>query len=120
MSQQEFLPPQNSQSSDEELYQLQYPYSWSGQEGMPRDEPFVNAAQAEREQASYQEYAEEQPRYNQAAGPSQVPWWARPQSRSGGQAGVGPALVLGWLFALLLGMFCLGGTVLGVVGHMLG
>jgi hypothetical protein len=43
MSQQEFVPGQQGQSeNEEEIYEPQYPYSWSGNssnEGVPRDEP---------------------------------------------------------------------------------
>ncbi len=109
MSQQEFEPRQ--QRPDDELYQMQYPYSWSEQapdEGMPRDEPYSSDTGSQNQNQ------------NNAAQSRQVPWWARPQpQRQNGSLTLAALIVLLVLVGLLLGGFGIVGLVLGSLAHLL-
>lgn len=105
MSQREFEP--RGQQPDEEIYQPQYPYTWSNQpqqEGMPRDEPPVNYDA----QSGYQ------------AGQAQVPWWARPQPHQNGPFIFAAIVAIAILLTLIMGALGIVGVVLGSIGHILG
>lgn len=107
MSQQEFEP--RRQQSNEEIYQPQYPYAWSGQsqqEGMPRDEPPLN-------------YSAQQDQYN-ASGQAQVPWWARPQPQQNGPMTFAAIVAIAIALIFVMGMLGVLGVVLGSIGHILG
>jgi hypothetical protein len=106
MSQQEFEP---QQSPDKEIYQPQYPYSWSnqGQEGMPRDEP----------PGSYGEYRDQQ---NAQAGQPQVPWWARPQPQQNGPFIFAAIIALAILITFIIGALGIAGVIIGALAHILG
>jgi hypothetical protein len=79
MSQQEFVPPSESNqqhplSKDDEKYQPQYPYHWSGmlnQEGAPRDEP----------PSTYDPTIMQQGYQAQASGPAHTPFQGSQQSQ---------------------------------------
>lgn len=104
MSQQEFEPRQ--QRSDEELYQLQYPYTWSEQaqqEGMPRDEPY--SAQA----GSYN-----------TSNATQVPWWARAQPQQRNHLPLAMLLIAILAIALITGGLGILGAIVGAILHIIG
>lgn len=111
MSQQEF--ESQGQQRDEEIYQPQYPYTWSDQaqrEGMPRDEPpgYYGAAP---EQSGYQ---------NNAPGQGQVPWWARPQPQKNGPVAFAAIIAFLILLVLVTGALGIVGVVLGSLAHIVG
>lgn len=103
MSQQEFEP---QPASEKEVYEPQYPYSWSQQEqeGMPRDEP----------PSGYGVYREYQ------AGQAQVPWWARPQPNQMGPFVFAGIVALAILITLLTGALGIAGVVIGSLAHIMG
>ena len=107
MSQQEFEP---QRSPGEEIYQPQYPYSWSSQEqeGMPRDEP----------PASYGEYQDQSGQAGQ--GQWQVPWWARPQPHQNGPFVFAAIVVLVVFIAFVIGALGIVGVVIGSLAHIVG
>ncbi len=106
MSKQEFEPRQHQ--SDEDLYQLQYPYAWSEQdqqEGLPRDEAPGS-------------YRARDGRY-EASNAAQVPWWARPQPQRGSPvAFIGIVLIVVFL-AFVVGGLGILGFIFGSLGHIL-
>lgn len=109
MSQQEFEP---QQQPDKEIYQPQYPYSWSDQEreGMPRDEPPGN----------YGEY-QGQPGYqDDQVAQTQVPWWARPQPHQNGPFVFAVVVALAILIVFVLGALGIAGVVIGSLAHIVG
>ncbi len=113
MSQQEFEP---QQQPDKEIYQPQYPYSWSDQaqrEGLPRDEPHISYGMPSG-QVVDQDYEP-----GQARG-TQVPWWARPQPRQKSQSTFVTIVVIAILLTLLMGGLGIAGVVLGALAHILG
>ncbi len=106
MGQQEF--ESQGQQFDEEIYQPQYPYTWSGQpqqEGMPRDELPGNYSTR-----GDQGHQHDQP---------QVPWWARPQPQQNGPLVFAAIVALVILLTLVAGVIGIVGIVLGSLGHLL-
>ncbi|MEO7021067.1 MAG: hypothetical protein ABI234_13005 [Ktedonobacteraceae bacterium] len=108
MSQHEFEPRQ--QQSDEEIYQPQYPYTWSGQdqrEGMPRDEPHGN----------YYNTQESQYKVSNAA---QVPWWARAQPQQRSPLVFVTIVIIAVFFVFVIGGLGILSVILGGLFHILG
>lgn len=107
LSQQEFEPQRHEQQN---IYREQYPYGWSEQEGMPKDEP----------PGSY-DIPGGQPEVKQGEiwnGP--VPWWARPQPRQAGSSKFLMIVILVVVFMLALGGLGIVGTIFGALLHLLG
>lgn len=104
MSQQEFEP--RGHQSDDEIYQPQYPYSWSDriqEEGLPRDKLSNDYSN----QSNYQS--------------GQAPSWAQPQPRRRNGPYVFAAIVaLAVLITLGMGALGIIGVVLGSLAHVLG
>ena len=107
MSQQEFEPQRHEQQN---IYREQYPYGWSEQEGMPKDEP----------PGSYDFPGGQQEVKQGEIWHGPVPWWARSQPRQAGSSKFLTIVILVVVFMLALGGLGIVGTIFGALLHLLG